>query len=734
MNHAVIPLDLAALVAEARAARHRRLVVLEGDRVASWAQLHAAIASTDLDQPYVAHDPGGAPIPAGWEAIPAARFASLLGRSPAVAAVDLHVETDLAAVCIAAGAVRGGGLVVLLTPPFAAWPDAPDRLRRRLAPPPFEDREVGRRLVARLIESLRGAAGVRRYRIGAGGEVTAVVPSPLAPVVPLPARPLPVPDAPGFDEAIYRSARTADQLHAVRALEALAGPGPVVVVLTADRGRGKSSALGLAARGLVAGGASVGITGPGPEAVAEVLARAGGSAADAAIAYLEPAAVPAAAPDALLVDEAAQLSVPVLDALLEAAPRIAFATTVHGYEGTGQGFAIRFMEHLRRRDADLREVSLEEPIRWAPGDPVEAWAHRTFALDAAPSDLSDGPPAPGAVEIRGCDPGELAGDEGLLRALFGLLIHAHYRTTPLDLARLLDGPNVRTWVARHDGRVLGALLLAREGGLSAARCGEIAAGRTRVRGNMLPETLICHLGEQDAGTLPAWRVLRIAVHPAVRGRGLARRLLDAAAADPAAGPAAYLGAGFAATPDLIRFWTRCGFVPARMAVRRSEVSGEFSAVVLRALDDRGRALVERLGDAFLRRFPHVLADALRDLDPAVALAMLRSAGASRPIPRPDLTPADWRVAHACAHGPLIYDAVVQPLWEIVRHAAADPARAADLRDEDWALLVRKVLQHRPWEAIVGEVAPRDLRPAIHVEMRRLRSALRPLLPEEPSDE
>ena len=632
MISAVSQLDLSAIVEQALAARHRRLVVLEGDRDAAWARLHAAVVEAGLDEPFVAHDPGGAPIPAGWEALHASRFHTLLGRSPAVVAVDLHVETDVAALCVATGAVRGGGLVVLLTPSLSAWPDAPDRLRRRLAPPPYDERQVGRRLVARLIDSLRSSDGVRRFRVGSGGEIQAVVPSPAE----LPPAAAPAPLAPPagatFDPAIYRAARTADQIRAIHALEALAGADPVAVVLSADRGRGKSSALGLAARALAAGGARIRVTGPGPGAVSELLARVSEGAGAPEVSYLEPGSVSGDPPEILLVDEAAQLSVPMLRGLLAAVPRVAFATTVHGYEGTGQGFSVRFMEHLRACDRGLHKVALDEPIRWAPGDPVEAWSHRTFVLDAAPDSAPGGDTGLAGLELHALDQQRLADDEPLLRALFGLLVHAHYRTTPLDLARLLDGPNLRTWIARLDGQLVGALLLAREGDLAPALCQEIATGSTRVRGNMLPETLICHLGERDAGALPAWRVLRIAVHPALRRRGLARRLLDAAAAKATDGAPAYLGAGFAATRDLIRFWSRCGFVPARMAVRRSAVSGEFSAVVLRPLDDRGHALVDRLGDAFLRRFPHVLADALRDLDPAVALAMLRSAGAARPLP------------------------------------------------------------------------------------------------------
>jgi tRNA(Met) cytidine acetyltransferase len=92
-------------------------------------------------------------------------------------------------------------------------------------------------------------------------------------------------------------------------------------------------------------------------------------------------------PDVLLVDEAAALPVRLLEDLL-AAPSVAFTTTIHGYEGAGRGFSVRFRDRLAESDHEVREVDLADPIRYAGGDPVEVWAFHALLLNAGPaSDL-----------------------------------------------------------------------------------------------------------------------------------------------------------------------------------------------------------------------------------------------------------------------------------------------------------------------------------------------------------
>jgi tRNA(Met) cytidine acetyltransferase len=432
----------------------------------------------------------------------------------------------------------------------------------------------------------------------------------------------------------------------------------------------------------------------------------------------EPAAGLPEDPDAVIVDEAAALPVARLEALL-AAPAAAFVTTVHGYEGTGRGFDVRFRERLAASDRDVADVRLRAPVRYAAGDPVEAWAFRALLLDARPPvDPLVADATPADATYRTLDPDDLIADEHLLREAFGLLVLAHYRTEPDDLQRLLDAPNLDCRALLVDGHVAAVALLAREGGLPEPLRVEMYEGG-RVRGNMLPDVLTSQLRDLAAGVPVGYRVLRIATHHAIRSRGFGSRLLDRCHAE-LADDVDWFGVGYGATPRLVRFWERNGYRTVHCSTTRNATSGEYSAVMLRPTAPAGRDLHDRHARRFRARMRDGLSDALRDLEPDVARAVLRATDASVVGP-PTLTDHEWRVVAAAAYGPGIYDAAPGAFRELALAGLIDPV--ADLGDRAERLLVRKPLQGHPWDRVATDLDYASTRQC----MRALGEAMRPLI-------
>ncbi|WP_232685884.1 tRNA(Met) cytidine acetyltransferase TmcA [Halobacterium zhouii] len=763
--------DVAAgLLEEARSVNERRILVLAGSQDAG---LDAADALLDaLPIPLSGTTLLSTRDALACEQVSPRRADQLLGTTRDCVVYDAHEDCRPNALGRISGAVDGGGLLVLLAPPLDEWPARRDAFDEGLAVPPFGVDDVAGNFRTRLVETLRAHTGIAIYDLTRGE----LKQSGLTDPAPRIRTPLPnPPDDATFPREAYEACLTADQMSALASFEELRDP-PAAVVADADRGRGKSSVAGLAAACLAREGLDVLVTAPARRSAEELFARARELLADLdavaadgrdTVAADERDAVvadsggrirfakpPDAAdlpgnPDAVFADEAAAIPVRLLESLLDC-ERLAFTTTVHGYEGAGRGFDVRFRDRLGDADHAVNEISLADPIRYAAGDPVEAWAFRALLLDARPAvdplvedttredatyetlDVRKTTPSSSAAHQnaeRSEDAADLLADEHLLREVFGLLVYAHYRTEPNDLARLLDAPNLAVRALTADGHVVSVALLAREGGLDADLRREMYEGE-RVKGNMIPDVLTSQLRDEPGAVPVGWRVMRIATHHAVRARGLGSRLLaeiraefaregGGGSAEGSDGGADWLGVGYGATPELLSFWSANGYSTVHLSTTRNDSSGEYSAVMLDPLTPAGEDLHDRHADWFARRIGGVLGDPLRDLDVDVARAALRACDAD---PGLDLTADEWRVVASAARGPGMYSVDPGPFRRLAgHHLVAGDDGLLDAREE--RLLVAKLLQARPWSDVAADFDFHSTGQA----MRALGDAFRPLV-------
>jgi len=65
--------------------------------------------------------------------------------------------------------------------------------------------------------------------------------------------------------------------------------------------------------------------------------------------------------DLVLIDEAASIPLPLLESFIKQHSRMIFATTEHGYEGSGRGFALRFKKILNEFCPQWKSARLETP-------------------------------------------------------------------------------------------------------------------------------------------------------------------------------------------------------------------------------------------------------------------------------------------------------------------------------------------------------------------------------------
>ena len=510
------------------------------------------------------------------------------------------------------GAVRAGGLLVLLMPALTDWSVFADPDHRRYVSQPEAMLRCYPHFLQRLLRLLQADPDVWHWDLSAE-------------CLQAPCLQAPLPELPA---AVWQRVADADgclsaeQHAAMQAVEqcALAAKGYPLVIM-ADRGRGKSTALGLAARHLLAQGKRLVVTAPSQQSAQTLFRHAG---QHALLSFYSPEMLleQEIALDLLLVDEAAAIPAALLRQLQQKYQRVVYATTIHGYEGSGHGFELRMCRWLASHWPHWQQLTLTTPLRWAVSDPLEPLLANILLLDAdAAAPLSTQSSAP--IRLQQISSAELLQDEALLRQLFGLLVLAHYQTSPTDLRLLLDCPDIEIWLWRDDSTLYGVALLMREGPIDSELAEQIWAGRRRPRGQLLPQTLLAHCGYLAAANYRYRRVMRIAVHPACQQQGLGSQFI-AALTQHYQGQADFLGCSFAATPEVLRFWRKQGWQAVRLGLSKDVATGCHAAVLLLALRPELQAQLDAWQQQFQQQLPVWLAHGLSDLSTEIIVPLLQS--------------------------------------------------------------------------------------------------------------
>lgn len=461
------------------------------------------------------------------------------------------------------------------------------------------------------------------------------------------------------------------------------------LVMTADRGRGKSSALGIAAAKLMQERSiHIVVTAPSLATVQPVFEHAQRLlpqvTADKGRVQFQQSVLEFVAPDELLrsqqacdclfVDEASAIPIPMLKTMVEQHHRAVFSTTIHGYEGCGRGFTVKFQTWLKQQRPGAQFFHLDAPIRWNVGDPLERWLFDAFLLDA---DLSDVKQQDSLNQLIQLDKQMLVDQPSILRRCFALLVNAHYQTSPNDLMLLLEDDAIQLHAILDDDQCLGCMLTVEEGKLTPELVEQVQLGKRRPRGHLVPSLLANQLGMTEAALQSSQRIMRIAVHPSMQragiGKAMIKQLIQSGGYD-------FYSTSFGATAELVDFWRSCGFTPAKLGSQREQASGTYSLVMVNGgLDWR-----HQIEDYFDLSFQFAVGETYRELEIELVRSLLTKDNAS--VEKPNL---NTLVKNYC-HGGASFDSVV-PLLDLWWKSS--PHILANMSD----LFIRKVVQRRDWQ-------------------------------------
>lgn len=633
--------------------------------------------------------------------------------------------------------VEEGGIIIAISPPILRWKNLISKWHEELISEPFTLKDVVGRFYRRFLERTLRAEGViifdadreelvKRYEFTQKG-------SSREEIV--------IPESTRIKKKLYKLCASQDQVRVLQVFERFfeREKERKAVVITADRGRGKTAVLGIVTPALISRlerllkrPIRVLVVAPTPHAVQnyfkfliKAMKRQGMkdffvkkteelitvlNSKYARVEYAIPrrALDESGLVDILIVDEAAGIEVPVLLKVTENARHVIFSTTIHGYEGTGRSFNVRFLKKLEEDPSiEVEKIHMSEPIRYGAGDPIESWLYDALLLNALPVELEEEDLDRiriSELEFKILNKDELLNNEELLREFFGIYVLAHYRNRPSDLSVLLDTPNHIPAVVKVNGKVVCSLHLAVEGGMDEELIAKIRTGY-KPRGQIIPDLVLKHFWNYDFSKRKGVRIVRIATHPNAMDMGVGSFALRKVIEWAEQSDLDWVGSGFGVSSDLIRFWLKNGFLPIHITPQRNEISGEYTIIVLRPI--KVDESVARMNVEFIRRFIEYLSDELSDLETETAIMILKSIKGDVKCHPLNFGEIDVERLSKYFEGLGFYEYISDLARPLVRFYYSNVEKTKlDEREEQ--ILVAKCLQLRPWREIEGEEKYRTL--------------------------
>jgi len=679
--------------------------------------------------------------------IPFSASIKVMGRTYDIVIVDFTRDLPPNEIGRIIETARGGGIIIFITPPILKWAELKTHFHRYITTIPWKLEDVKGFFVKRLIKKIFEHNGI--YVFDLDNKKILKKHAEKETLTSFLRQKPQIPREISLSKKIYELAINKDQIKALKLMEKLIRVPKrnikKVVTIIADRGRGKSAVVGLflgAMAKINAGKGAFGrfmilVTAPNEYNVytlfqfAEIALKTLGEKPRVSydpleirgkgyiITFVSPRDAFKIAKrekaEILAVDEASGIPVPILFKLLESAPRIIYSSTIHGYEGAGRGFSIRFLAKLKKNQENIEYSSIElnEPIRYSTNDPIERWLYDTLLLDAEPSDLDekdfrDIKAMRIHLERANLDEWFLGPKEDDLRQFIGIYVFAHYRNQPKDLALLADAPHYETYALRlPSGKIVCAILVAIEGGLPQSVIRAIYKDKAaEPSGHLIPVAIEKHYRDMKFPVLLGYRIVRIATHPKAMNMGIGSHAINELVNLAKKRNFDWIGAGFGANVQLMNFWLKNKFVPIHVSPMRHKVSGEYTIIVIRPLKKELENLIRIYYREFRIRFVEWLRYVHYDMEPDLALTILKKGyiweRIERPYTfRPSLTEIQAKRVLAYQLGILSYELISDVVQALVKAYFIDENPSRPEIDEITELiLLCRVLQARTWSQTI----------------------------------
>ena len=348
----------------------------------------------------------------------------------------------------------------------------------------------------------------------------------------------------------------------------------------------------------------------------------------------------------VIIDEAAAIPLNIVKRIMPDCLTF-MASTIQGYEGTGRSLSIKLIDNLRNNQDNingrlLKEVTLNQAIRYADNDPIESWLNDLLLLDATNVDSFDESIVdPKKLELYYVNRDTLfsyhKASEAFLKKIMSLFVSSHYKNSPNDLQLLSDAPAHRIFVlcrtinkeSKSLPDIYCAIQVCEEGGIAKDIILSNSKRGMKPSGDLIPWIISEHYQDSEFAHLTGVRIVRIACHPDYQKMGYGSRALELLSQyyegkfvkindddsdvkddddnkkkkklkpllskleDVKPTFIYYLGTSFGLTKNLFNFWNKNGYKPLYLALASNDITGEHSCIMLKPI---GEGNIKTLSD------------------------------------------------------------------------------------------------------------------------------------------
>jgi N-acetyltransferase 10 len=252
----------------------------------------------------------------------------------------------------------------------------------------------------------------------------------------------------------------------------------------------------------------------------------------------------------LIIEEAAGISSQILNNLM--GPYLIFiSSTTSGYEGYGRALNLKMIKDIKlkcslknftfkcAKPRIIREIILNEPIRYSSYDPVEKWLYSFLCLDLEhESNLMNGFPDPEFCNLFLVDRNALFSGHKFancfLQKVMGVFISSHFKNSPDDLQMLCDAPSHRIFVLITPlilsigflPDILCALHICYEGQINKKFVANNLSKGIKFNGDLIPWVISKQFCDPSFSELSGLRIIRISTHPDSQCMGYGTKSLE----------------------------------------------------------------------------------------------------------------------------------------------------------------------------------------------------------------